>query len=77
METERNADMRGEEGGRWVFLEHIVGLKMLSIFNLKVFSGVFSSSESLQPDLTIVASASIRCPEPLQLESRWIAHSAH
>lgn len=37
METEGTADVRGEERGRWVFLEHIVGLKLLSIFNLKGF----------------------------------------
>lgn len=77
-ETERNADMREEERGRWVFLEHIVGLKMPSIFNFKVFfSKVFSSSEVLQSDLITVPPASIRCPEPLQLESRWSSYSAH
>lgn len=49
-------------------------LEMLSIFNLKVFfTRVFSSSEFLQSYLAIVPSASIRRPEPLQLQSRWIS----
>lgn len=44
METGEKVEVRGEERGRWVFPEHIVGLKMLSIFNLKgVFFGGFCS----------------------------------